>query len=100
MCQQHLHITNVNKKLSYVVTAELTSNWRDVHHYNNEGSAWRHAFHSCSENCEDGVGESSLASGAESPPNARHMSTSDLTLVCVVVCPIPMARLVVAPTSH
>jgi len=43
-------------------------------------------------------GGTSLAAGAESPPIIRPMSvsTSDLSLVCVVVC--HMARLVVAPT--
>jgi len=47
----------------------------------------------------DGVGGSSLAAGAESPPGARPTSTSDLDLsVCGVVCPSPMAKLVVAPT--
>jgi len=32
------------------------------------------------------------------PYHTPYMSASDLRLVCVVVCPIPMARIVVAPT--
>jgi len=47
----------------------------------------------------DAVGGNSLAAGAESPPMLCLMSDSDLdsSVVCVV-CPSPMARLVVAPT--
>ena len=47
----------------------------------------------------DDVGGNSLAAGAESPPRLRPKSGSDLdpSVVCVV-CPSPIARLVVAPT--
>ena len=39
----------------------------------------------------DGVGGSSLDAGAESPPIARPMSTSDLdSSMCVVACPRPI----------
>jgi len=48
----------------------------------------------------DGIGRSSLAAGAESPPGARPTSTYGLDLsVCGVDCPSPMAKLVAAPTS-
>ena len=46
----------------------------------------------------DGVGGSSPAAGAESPPIPHPKSVSDLDpSVVFVVSPSPMARLVVAP---
>jgi len=65
-----------------------------------EGSPTEHhADHGGSGNQVDGVGGSSLATGAELPPTWRPKSDSNLDpSLWFVVCPSPVVRLVIAPT--